>query len=93
MKKLILLPLLTLVFSFTSYANNTEEIATATNATTISTQESVTSCTYVNHLCSIYKTYIMVIQSKQKLDFISKTVLLLGLDPGYDAGPLIKTSP
>ena len=33
MKKLILLPLLTLVFSLASYANNTEEIATATNAT------------------------------------------------------------
>ena len=43
MKKFILLPLLTLVFSFASYANNTEEIATATNAKAVSTQEFVTS--------------------------------------------------
>ena len=57
MKKLILLPLLTLVFSFASYANNTEEIATATNATTISTQELVTSAPMLTTYALFIKLY------------------------------------
>ena len=85
MKKLILLPLLTLVFSFASYANNTEEIATATNATTISTQEFVTSAPMLTTYALFIKLYH---GNSEQADtrFYFQDGLTLGLDPGYDAG-------
>ena len=86
MKKLILLPLLTLVFSFASYANNTEEIATADNATTISTQEFVTSAPMLTTYTLFIKLYHGEYRASMKLDFYLCKTLPLGLDPGYDAG-------
>ena len=85
MKKLILLPLLTLVFSFASYANNTEEIATADNATTISTQEFVTSAPMLTTYALFIKLYH---GNTEQADtrFYFQDGLTLGLDPGYDAG-------
>ena len=85
MKKLILLPLLTLVFSLTSYANNTEEIATADNATTISTQEFVTSAPMLTTYALFIKLYH---GNTEQADtrFYFQDGLTLGLDPGYDAG-------
>ena len=85
MKKFILLPLLTLVFSLTSYANNTEEIATADNATTISTQEFVTSAPMLTTYALFIKLYH---GNTEQADtrFYFQNGLTLGLDPGYDAG-------
>jgi hypothetical protein len=85
MKKLILLPLLTLVFSLTSYANNTEEIATATNATTISAEEFVTSAPMLTTYTLFIKLYH---GNSEQADtrFYFQDGLTLGLDPGYDAG-------
>jgi len=85
MKKFILLPLLTLVFSIVSYANNTEEIATATNATTISTQEFVTNAPMLTTYTLFIKLYH---GNSEQADtrFYFQDGLTLGLDPGYDAG-------
>jgi len=92
MKKLILLPLLTLVFSFASYANNTEEIATADNATTISTQEFVTSAP----MLTTYTLFIKLYHGETEQDearFLFMQDLTLGLDPGYDAGAFNQDTP
>jgi len=85
MKKLILLPLLTLVFSFASYANNTEEIATATNAKAISTQEFVTSAPMLTTYALELNLYHGSSLQAETL-FYFQDGLTLGLDPGYDAG-------
>ena len=84
MKKLILLPLLTLVFSFASYANNTEEIATATNAKAVTTQEFVTSAPMLTTYALFIKLYH---GNTEQADtrFYFQNGLTLGLDPGYDA--------
>ena len=84
MKKFILLPLLTLVFSFASYANNTEEIATATNAKAVTTQEFVTSAPMLTTYALFIKLYH---GNTEQADtrFYFQNGLTLGLDPGYDA--------
>ena len=85
MKKLVLLPLLTLLFSLSSYANNTEEIVTADNAKTISAQEFVTSATMLTTYALFIKLYH---GNSEQADtrFYFQDGLTLGLDPGYDAG-------
>ena len=85
MKKLVLLPLLTLLFSLSSYANNTEEIVTADNAKTISAQEFVTSAPMLTTYALFIKLYH---GNSEQADtrFYFQDGLTLGLDPGYDAG-------
>ena len=85
MKKLVLLPLLTLLFSLSSYANNTEEIVNADNAKTISAQEFVTSATMLTTYALFIKLYH---GNSEQADtrFYFQDGLTLGLDPGYDAG-------
>ena len=85
MKKLILLPLLTLVFSLSSYANNTEEIVTSDNATTISAKEFVTSAPMLTTYTLFIKLYHGNIEQAETM-FYFQDGLTLGLDPGYDAG-------
>jgi len=86
MKKLILLPLLTLVFSLASYANNTEEIATATNAKAISTQVTATSTALINTYYTLYLNLYNGDTQQAETIFYFEENLTLGLDPGYDAG-------
>ena len=85
MKKLILLPLLTLVFSLSSYANNTEEIVTSDNATTISAKEFVTSAPMLTTYTLFIKLYHGNLEQAETM-FYFQDGLTLGLDPGYDAG-------
>ena len=92
MKKLILLPLLTLVFSFASYANNTEEIVTATNAKVITAQELTTSAAVLTNYSLFIKLYNgNTPRSEAKFFFMEG--LTLGLDPGYDAGAFNQDTP
>ena len=85
MKKLVLLPLLTLLFSLSSYANNTEEIVNADNAKTISAQEFVTSAQMLNTYALELNLYHGSSLQAETL-FYFQDGLTLGLDPGYDAG-------
>ena len=85
MKKLILLPLLTLVFSLSSYANNTEDIVTSDNATTISAKEFVTSAPMLTTYTLFIKLYHGNLEQADTR-FYFQDGLTLGLDPGYDAG-------
>ena len=92
MKKLILLPLLTLVFSFASYANNTEKIVTATNAKAIAAQEVTTSASMLTNYTLFIKLYNgNTPRSEAKFFFMEG--LTLGLDPGYDAGAFNQDTP
>ena len=91
MKKLILLPLLALIFSFTCYSKNYEESRTTNLLNLISTpdiiseNESLTSA-------PILTTYTLFIKlyhgnsEQANTRFYFQDGLTLGLDPGYDAG-------
>ena len=85
MKKLVLLPLLILVFSLSSYANNTETLLTSNMPEVISAKEFVTSAPMLT-------TYALELNlyhgNSEQADtrFYFQDGLTLGLDPGYDAG-------
>ena len=57
MKKLILLPLLSLVFSITSYANKNETVLSSNKAAVISTQELVTNASMLTNYTFFIKLY------------------------------------
>ena len=85
MKNLVLLPLLTLLFSLSSYANNTETLLTSNMLEVISAKEFVTSApmltTYALEL-NLYHGSSLQAETM----FYFQDGLTLGLDPGYDAG-------
>ena len=85
MKKLILLPLLTLVFSLSSYANKNETLLTSNMPEVISAQEFVTSAPMLTTYALFIKLYH---GNSEQADtrFYFQDGLTLGLDPGYDAG-------
>ena len=85
MKKLVLLPLLTLLFSLSSYANNTETLLTSNMPEVISAQEFVTSAPMLTTYALFIKLYH---GNSEQADtrFYFQDGLTLGLDPGYDAG-------
>ena len=85
MKKLVLLPLLILVFSLSSYANNTETLLTSNMPEVISAKEFVTSATMLTTYALFIKLYH---GNSEQADtrFYFQDGLTLGLDPGYDAG-------
>ena len=85
MKKLILLPLLTLVFSLSSYANNTETLLTSNMPEVISAQEFITSAPLLTTYTLFIKLYNGNIEAAET-KFYFQDGLTLGLDPGYDAG-------
>jgi len=91
MKKLILLPLLALIFSFTCYSKNYEESRTTNLLNLISTpdiiseNESLTSAT----ILTTYTLFIKLYHGNSEqanTRFYFQDGLTLGLDPGYDAG-------
>ena len=87
MKKLILLPLLTLIFSFTCYSKNYEKthINLSSTSNIISENESLISA-------PIFTTYTLFLKlyngqtEDAETRFYFQNGLTLGLDPGYDAG-------
>ena len=91
MKKLILLPLLALIFSFTCYSKNYEESRTTNLLNLISTpdiiseNESLTSAPMLTTYTLFIKLYH---GNSEQADtrFYFQDGLTLGLDPGYDAG-------
>ena len=85
MKKLVLLPLLTLLFSLNSYANNTETLLTSNMPEVISAKEFVTSAPMLTTYALFIKLYH---GNSEQADtrFYFQDGLTLGLDPGYDAG-------
>ena len=85
MKNLVLLPLLTLLFSLSSYANNTETLLTSNMPEVISAQEFVTSAPMLTTYALFIKLYH---GNSEQADtrFYFQDGLTLGLDPGYDAG-------
>ena len=85
MKKLVLLPLLTLLFSLSSYAKNTETLLTSNMPEVISAKEFVTSATMLTTYALFIKLYH---GNSEQADtrFYFQDGLTLGLDPGYDAG-------
>ena len=85
MKKLVLLPLLTLLFSLSSYANNTETLLISNMPEVISAQEFVTSAPMLTTYALFIKLYH---GNSEQADtrFYFQDGLTLGLDPGYDAG-------
>ena len=91
MKKLILLPLLALIFSFTCYSKNYEESRTTNLLNLISTpdiiseNESLTSAPILTTYTLFIKLYNGNIEAAET-KFYFQNGLTLGLDPGYDAG-------
>ena len=85
MKKLILLPLLSLVLSFTSNANNNETVSTSNKPEVISAQEFITSAPLLTTYTLFIKLYNGNIEAAET-KFYFQDGLTLGLDPGYDAG-------
>ena len=85
MKKLILLPLLTLVFSLNSYANKNETLLTSNMPEVISAQEFITSAPLLITYTLFIKLYNGNIEAAET-KFYFQDGLTLGLDPGYDAG-------
>ena len=85
MKKLILLPLLTLVFSLSSYANKNETLLTSNMPEVISAQEFITSAPLLTTYTLFIKLYNGNIEAAET-KFYFQDGLTLGLDPGYDAG-------
>ena len=85
MKKLILLPLLTLVFSLNSYANKNETLLTSNMPEVISAQEFITSAPLLTTYTLFIKLYNGNIEAAET-KFYFQDGLTLGLDPGYDAG-------
>ena len=91
MKKLILLPLLALIFSFTCYSKNYEEsrITNLLNLSStpdiISENESLTSAPILTTYTLFIKLYNGNIEAAET-KFYFQDGLTLGLDPGYDAG-------
>ena len=91
MKKLILLPLLALIFSFTCYSKNYEEsrITNLLNLSStpdiISENESLTSAPILTTYTLFIKLYNGNIEAAET-KFYFQNGLTLGLDPGYDAG-------
>ena len=85
MKKLILLPLLSLVLSFTSNANNNETVLTSNKPEVISAQEFITSAPLLTTYTLFIKLYNGNIEAAET-KFYFQDGLTLGLDPGYDAG-------
>jgi len=85
MKNLVLLPLLTLLFSLSSYANNTETLLTSNMPEVISAKEFVTSAPMLTTYALFIKLYH---GNSEQADtrFYFQDGLTLGLDPGYDAG-------
>ena len=85
MKKLILLPLLSLVFSITSHANKYETVLSSNKVEVISTQEQVANASMFTNYTFFIKLYHGdTMQSEARFFFMDG--LTLGLDPGYDAG-------
>ena len=91
MKKLILLPLLALIFSFTCYSKNYEESRTtnllnlSSTPDIISENESLTSAPILTTYTLFIKLYNGNIEAAET-KFYFQNGLTLGLDPGYDAG-------
>ena len=91
MKKLILLPLLALIFSFTCYSKNYEEsrITNLLNLSStqdiISENESLTNAPILTTYTLFIKLYNGNIEAAET-KFYFQDGLTLGLDPGYDAG-------
>jgi len=91
MKKLILLPLLALIFSFTCYSKNYEKSRTTNLLNLISTpdiiseNESLTSAPMLTTYTLFIKLYNGNIEAAET-KFYFQNGLTLGLDPGYDAG-------
>ncbi len=85
MKKLVLLPLLTLVFSLTSYANKNETLLTSNMPEVISAKEFVTSAPMLTTYTLFIKLYHGNLEQADTR-FYFQDGLTLGLDPGYDAG-------
>ena len=87
MKKLILLPLLTLIFSFTCYSKNYEEtlINLSHTSNIISESESLTSAPILTTYTLFLKLYNGQTEDAETR-FYFQNGLTLGLDPGYDAG-------
>ena len=91
MKKLILLPLLALIFSFTCYSKNYEEsrITNTLNLSStpdiISENESLTNAPILTTYTLFIKLYNGNIEAAET-KFYFQDGLTLGLDPGYDAG-------
>ena len=91
MKKLILLPLLALIFSFTCYSKNYEEsrITNLLNLSStpdiISENESLTNAPILTTYTLFIKLYNGNIEAAET-KFYFQNGLTLGLDPGYDAG-------
>jgi len=91
MKKLILLPLLALIFSFTCYSKNYEESRITNLLNLISTpdiiseNESLTSAPILTTYTLFIKLYNGNIEAAET-KFYFQNGLTLGLDPGYDAG-------
>ena len=91
MKKLILLPLLALIFSFTCYSKNYEESRITNLLNLISTpdiiseNESLTNAPILTTYTLFIKLYNGNIEAAET-KFYFQDGLTLGLDPGYDAG-------
>jgi hypothetical protein len=91
MKKLILLPLLALIFSFTCYSKNYEESRTTnllnlgSTPDIISENESLTNAPILTTYTLFIKLYNGNIEAAET-KFYFQNGLTLGLDPGYDAG-------
>ena len=91
MKKLILLPLLALIFSFTCYSKNYEEsritnlLNLGSTPDIISENESLTSAPILTTYTLFIKLYNGNIEAAET-KFYFQDGLTLGLDPGYDAG-------
>ena len=91
MKKLILLPLLALIFSFTCYSKNYEEsritnlLNLGSTPDIISENESLTSAPILTTYTLFIKLYNGNIEAAET-KFYFQNGLTLGLDPGYDAG-------
>ena len=91
MKKLILLPLLALIFSFTCYSKNYEEsritntLNLGSTLDIISENESLTSAPILTTYTLFIKLYNGNIEAAET-KFYFQDGLTLGLDPGYDAG-------
>ena len=85
MKKFIFLPLIALVFSFNSYANNSETASTPNISEINSGKEFVTSAPMLTTYALFIKLYH---GNTEQADtrFYFQDGLTLGLDPGYDAG-------
>ena len=91
MKKLILLPLLALIFSFTCYSKNYEEsritnlLNLGSTPDIISENESLTNAPILTTYTLFIKLYNGNIEAAET-KFYFQNGLTLGLDPGYDAG-------